>query len=60
MEDHINDSRFGIRQKGEGPIASQIHSMAKTAKGKYFSKERLANLSTEHYKNLKNPQQTLF
>lgn len=56
----INDSRFGIRQKGEGPIASQIHSMAKTAKGKYFSKERLANLNTEHYKNLKNPQQTLF
>ncbi len=34
----LNDSRFGIRSRGEGKIATQIHDLMELAKRTYFKK----------------------
>ncbi len=56
----ISDNRFGLRQKGEGPLAMQIHASARIAKQKYFRDAQMPRLNTELYNKLKNPQQKLF
>lgn len=42
---NLNDSRFGIRMRGEGKIAEQIHETVKLAKRKYFNGKKLPGLN---------------
>lgn len=56
----INDSRFGIRNRGEGIIAAQIHDMAKLAKKKYFADKVFPGLRTDLHEEFKDGQMRLF
>lgn len=56
----LNDSRFGLRNKGEGHIAKQIHDMAKLAKNSYFSKDDFPTLRTDLHAAFKTGQMRLF
>ena len=56
----INDSRFGIRSRGEGKIAEQIHDMARLARQKYFKNRAFPKLRTDLYDQYKNGQMKLF
>jgi DNA repair photolyase len=56
----INDSRFGLRSRGEGKIAAQIHDMAILAKQKYFSNKIFPKLRTDLHKQFKDGQLSLF
>ncbi|MEJ2585544.1 MAG: PA0069 family radical SAM protein [Robiginitalea sp.] len=56
----LNDSRFGIRNKGEGPLAKQIHRMAEICKKKYFSGRVFPDLNTELHGEYKTGQLKLF
>lgn len=42
----LNDSRFGIRSKGEGPIATQIQNLIKIGKNRYFKDQSPTLLNT--------------
>src|SRR5690625_339613 len=57
---NLNDSRFGIRMKGEGEIAKQIAQQFKIAKAKYLPDRKWPELDKTHYLQLKNPQLSLF
>lgn len=46
----VNDSRIGIRMKGEGPMAENIRSLFKMAQAKYFSDRTNPILSLEHFR----------
>ena len=56
----LNDSRFGIRSRGEGKIARQIHDMARLARQKYFSNKVFPKLRTDLHEPYKDGQQRLF
>lgn len=56
----LNDSRFGIRTRGEGKIAAQIHDMAILARKKYFSKKVFPKLRTDLHEQYKDGQMKLF
>lgn len=56
----LNDSRFGIRNKGEGPIAKQIHTMAALAKQRYFKGRQFPKLNTDMHQAYKDGQLKLF
>ena len=56
----INDSRFGIRSKGEGKVAEQIHEMARLAKKKYFQGKTFPKLRTDLHEPYKSGQMKLF
>ncbi|GMN07677.1 PA0069 family radical SAM protein [Croceitalea sp. MTPC5] len=56
----LNDSRFGIRSRGEGKIATQIHDMAKLAKQKYFTGKNFPKLRTDLHAAHKDGQMRLF
>ena len=56
----INDSRFGLRNRGEGKIAAQIHDMAKLARQKYFADKVFPRLKTDLHKAYKDGQLKLF
>lgn len=56
----LNDSRFGIRNRGEGKTAEQIHHMAKLAKQKYFANREFPKLRTDLHEQFKNRQLKLF
>jgi DNA repair photolyase len=56
----INDSRFGIRSRGEGKIAQQIHDMAHLARQKYFKDRQFPRLRTDLHEPYKNGQMKLF
>ncbi|MDT0620669.1 PA0069 family radical SAM protein [Croceitalea vernalis] len=56
----LNDSRFGIRSRGEGKIAEQIHDMAKLARKKYFSTSVFPKLRTDLHEQYKDGQLKLF
>ena len=63
MECHggtLNDSRFGIRSKGEGKIASQIHDLVRLAKHTYFKNKKFPKLNTELHESYKDGQLKLF
>jgi hypothetical protein len=63
MECHggsLNDSRFGIRSKGEGKIASQIHELVRLAKHTYFKNKKFPKLNTELHESYKDGQLKLF
>ena len=56
----LNDSRFGIRNKGEGAVASQIHQMAAIARKKYYSGRKFPDLNTSLHASHKSGQWELF
>jgi DNA repair photolyase len=56
----LNDSRLGIRGKGEGKIAQQIHDMARLAKQKYFKNKVFPELNHELHEPYKTGQMKLF
>lgn len=56
----LNDSRFGIRSKGEGKIATQIHDMVRLARHKYFKDKKFPALNTELHEQHKTGQLSLF
>ncbi len=56
----LNDSRFGIRNKGEGKIAKQIHDLAKIARQTYFKDKKFPRLNHELYEQYKGGQIKLF
>lgn len=56
----LNDSRFGIRSRGEGIMAKQINDMAKLAKQKYFSNQVFPKLRTDLHEQYKDGQLELF
>lgn len=56
----INDSRFGIRTRGEGKIATQIHDMARLARQKYFKDKAFPKLRTDLHEQYKSGQMKLF
>jgi DNA repair photolyase len=57
---NLNDSRFGIRSRGEGIIATQIHDMVSLARRKYFKEKSFPRLNTELHEQYKNGQMKLF
>ncbi len=56
----LNDSRFGIRNSGEGKIAEQIHNMAALARRTYFKDRTFPPLNKELYEIYKKGQMKLF
>ena len=56
----LNDSRFGMRNKGEGPVARQIHRMAEIGRKRYFPGRQFPVLNTEMHQEYKTGQLKLF
>ncbi|MEM1258095.1 MAG: PA0069 family radical SAM protein [Bacteroidota bacterium] len=56
----INDSRFGIRSRGEGKVAEQLHEMARLARRKYFKHKVFPALRTDLHEPYKDGQMKLF
>lgn len=56
----LNDSRFGIRSRGEGKIAKQIHDMMNMAKKLYFKDKVFPSLNTSLHEQYKDGQLKLF
>lgn len=56
----LNDSRFGIRSRGEGNIAKQIHDLVRMAKHTYFKDKTFPKLNTELHEQFKQGQLRLF
>ncbi len=57
---NLNDSRFGIRTKGEGKIATQIHDLLRLANNKYFKQKVFPKLNTKLHEQYKDGQMKLF
>jgi DNA repair photolyase len=57
---NLNDSRFGIRSRGEGKIATQIHDMVRLAKHLNFKDKKFPKLNTELHEPFKVGQMRLF
>lgn len=56
----LNDSRFGIRNRGEGIVATQIHDMVRLAKHRYFMGKEYPKLNTTLHEAYKTGQMRLF
>ncbi len=56
----LNDSRFGLRVKGEGIIAQQISDLGKLAKNKYYKDKVFPTLNTSMHEDFKDGQLKLF
>ena len=56
----INDSRYGLRNRGEGKVAEQIHEMARLAKKKYFAHRHFPQLRMDLHEQFKTGQMRLF
>lgn len=56
----LNDSRFGVRSRGEGKIATQIHDLVRLAKYTYFRGKTFPKLNTELHEQYKQGQMRLF
>jgi len=56
----LNDSRFGIRGRGEGKVAKQIHDLMRLAKHKYFDDKEFPSLNHDLHEPYKNGQMKLF
>ena len=56
----LNDSRFGIRTRGEGQLAEQIKEMARLARLKYYKGKQLPALDTTLHESYKSGQLRLF
>ena len=56
----LNDRRFGIRSRGEGKIATQIHDLVRIARHTYFKDKSLPKLNMELFEQYRNGQMKLF
>ncbi|NAS10843.1 PA0069 family radical SAM protein [Poritiphilus flavus] len=56
----LNDSRFGIRNRGEGKIAQQIRDMANLARKTYFKDKSFPELNKNLFETYKSGQTKLF
>lgn len=56
----LSDSRFGVRKRGEGNMAQQIHDMAQLAKRTYYGKREFPTLNTHWHAASKTDQLSLF
>ena len=56
----VNDSRFGLRVRGEGNIAKQIHDMGKLARSMYFHDKKFPSLNKNLHAAHKDGQWKLF
>ena len=56
----LNDSRIGIRGRGEGNIAKQIKDLADLAKRTYFKNSSFPSLNTKLHDQYKQGQMRLF
>lgn len=56
----LNDSRFGIRSRGEGKIATQLHDLMRLAKHTYFKNKHFPPLNTDLHEQYKTGQMKLF
>ncbi|WP_340201353.1 PA0069 family radical SAM protein [Ascidiimonas sp. W6] len=56
----LNDSRYGIRNKGEGKIAEQIHSLIALAKHTYFKDKTVPRMNCDLHEGYKDRQLKLF
>lgn len=56
----LNDSRYGIRGRGEGKIAEQIHDLVRLAQYKYFRNKTFPKLNKEIHREYKSGQWRLF
>ncbi|WP_369998884.1 PA0069 family radical SAM protein [Winogradskyella sp.] len=56
----LNESRYGVRMRGEGNIAKQINDLVKLARLKYFKDKAMPRLNTELYESYKIGQMKLF
>ena len=58
----VNDSRFGVRMRGEGKYADIIHEQMALARKKYFSNNEAVNYDFDLtlYGKYKDPQLSLF
>ena len=56
----LNESRFGVRMRGEGQIAKQINDLVHLARHKYFKGKRMPRLNTELHEQYKFGQIKLF
>ena len=56
----LNDSRFGIRSRGEGKIATQLHDLMRLAKRRYFKDKSFPPLNTALHEQFKDGQFKLF
>lgn len=56
----LNDSRFGIRSRGEGKIAKQIHDLVRLARHTYFKDKGFPALNHDLHQQYKSGQMRLF
>ncbi|MCB0371698.1 MAG: PA0069 family radical SAM protein [Muricauda sp.] len=56
----LNDSRFGLRTRGEGTIATQINDMARLARQRYFKDRNFPVLNMDLHEQHKSGQMKLF
>lgn len=57
---NLNDSRWGIRKRGEGEIARMIHRQVALAKEKYFRGKSVPKLNVSLHQHYKTDQLNLF
>lgn len=56
----LNESRFGLRNRGEGKIAEHMHHLFRLAKNQYFKNKSMPKLTSSLYILQKNGQYPLF
>ncbi len=56
----LNESRFGVRMRGEGQIAKQINDLVKLARLKYFKDKHMPRLNIDLHEQYKDGQMKLF
>ena len=56
----LNESRFGVRMRGEGQIAKQINDLVSLAKHKYFKDRSIPKLNKTLHEMYKDGQMRLF
>jgi DNA repair photolyase len=56
----LNESRYGVRMRGEGQIAKQINDLIALARLKYFREKSMPKLNTGLHEQYKDGQMKLF
>ncbi|HVR42795.1 MAG TPA: PA0069 family radical SAM protein [Thermoanaerobaculia bacterium] len=54
------DTRWGVRQRGQGPFADQVRAMFETSCRRFGLNRRKLELSTEHFRRPRSDQGELF
>ena len=56
----LNESRYGVRMRGEGQIAKQINDLIALARLKYFKDKSMPKLNIALHEQYKDGQLKLF